>query len=95
MTIKAFRFPVSVRWRGGRLTRVSVAGKPSLEVATPPEFRGAGGGWKGVVVEGLLEDRRVDQAERVLAGAQAGCLDHRLDPAAGYDDAGGPRRSQL
>ncbi len=40
MTIKAFRFPVSVRWRGGRLTRVSVAGKPSLEVATPPEFRG-------------------------------------------------------
>jgi hypothetical protein len=47
------------------------------------------GGWKGVVLEGLLEDRRVDQAEDVLGGAQAGCLDPRLDPAAGGDDAGG------
>ena len=38
--VKALRFPVSVRWRGGRLTGVSAAGKPDLEVATPPEFRG-------------------------------------------------------
>lgn len=37
---KAFRFPVSLRWRGDRLTRVSVTGKPSLDVATPPEFKG-------------------------------------------------------
>ena len=41
-----------------------------------------GGGSSGVVLEGLLEDRRVDQAEDVLAGAQAGCLDHR-SPARG------------
>ncbi len=39
-TIKAFRFPVSVQWRGGRLTRASARGKPELEVATPPEFKG-------------------------------------------------------
>jgi organic hydroperoxide reductase OsmC/OhrA len=38
--VKALRFPVSVRWRGGRLTGLSAAGKPDLEVATPPEFRG-------------------------------------------------------
>jgi hypothetical protein len=38
--VETFRFPVSVRWCGGQLTRVSVAGKPRLEVATPPESRG-------------------------------------------------------
>ncbi len=38
--VKALRFPVSVRWRGGRLTGLSAVGKPDLEVATPPEFRG-------------------------------------------------------
>jgi organic hydroperoxide reductase OsmC/OhrA len=38
--VKAFRFPASVHWRGGRLTRASAPGKPALEVATPPEFRG-------------------------------------------------------
>jgi organic hydroperoxide reductase OsmC/OhrA len=39
-TVKAHRFPVSVEWRGDRITRVSVPGKRPLEVATPPEFRG-------------------------------------------------------
>ena len=38
--VKAFRFPVSVHWYGGRLTRASAEGKPDLEVATPPEFKG-------------------------------------------------------
>ena len=38
-------------------------------------------------MEGLLQDLRVDQVEDVLAGAQAGCLDHGRDPAAGGDDA--------
>ncbi len=39
--VKAHRFPVAVEWRGDLLTRATVRGKPPLEVATPPEFRGA------------------------------------------------------
>jgi organic hydroperoxide reductase OsmC/OhrA len=38
--VKAFKFPASVHWRGGRLTRASAPGKPELDVATPPEFKG-------------------------------------------------------
>ncbi|PWU23295.1 MAG: hypothetical protein C5B48_08860 [Candidatus Rokuibacteriota bacterium] len=37
---KDHRFPVGARWLGGRLALVSAAGKPDLQVATPPEFRG-------------------------------------------------------
>jgi organic hydroperoxide reductase OsmC/OhrA len=38
--VKAHRFPVSIQWQEGRLTRAAAPGKPDLEVATPPEFRG-------------------------------------------------------
>lgn len=38
--VKAFRFPASVQWRGDRLTRASAPGKLTLDVATPPEFKG-------------------------------------------------------
>ncbi len=38
--VKAFRFPVSVEWQGGRLTKTSSRAKEDLEVATPPEFPG-------------------------------------------------------
>jgi organic hydroperoxide reductase OsmC/OhrA len=38
--IKAYRFPVSIEWRGGQLTSALAPGKPALEVATPPEFKG-------------------------------------------------------
>jgi peroxiredoxin-like protein len=38
--IKTLRFPASVEWQGGRLTRASAPEKPPLRVATPPEFRG-------------------------------------------------------
>lgn len=38
--VKAFRFPVAVHWRGGRLTLASAPGKGPLEIATPPEFKG-------------------------------------------------------
>jgi len=38
----------------------------------------------------LLEDRWIDQADDVLAGAKAGGLDHGLHPATIGDDAGGP-----
>jgi peroxiredoxin-like protein len=39
-TFKSHRFPVSVEWRGARLTTASVPGKDQLDVATPPEFKG-------------------------------------------------------
>ena len=34
------RFPVSIHWVSGRLTKASVADKQDLQVATPPEFNG-------------------------------------------------------
>ena len=39
-TMKSFRFPCVVTWLDGRLVRAGISGKPSLEVATPPEFKG-------------------------------------------------------
>jgi peroxiredoxin-like protein len=42
---KDHRYRVGVDWEGGRLTSVSSPGKPELDVATPPEFKG---GLKGV-----------------------------------------------
>lgn len=38
--VKDFRFPVLVEVVEGRLTHATAAGKPALEVATPPEFAG-------------------------------------------------------
>jgi organic hydroperoxide reductase OsmC/OhrA len=44
--MKEMQFPVSVRWRGGRLVRADARDKDSLELATPPEFRsGLTGYW--------------------------------------------------
>lgn len=37
---REFRFPVEIAWDGGRRTTARVEGKPPLEIATPPEFRG-------------------------------------------------------
>ncbi len=37
---KEFRFPVRVGWDDGRRTTAEVRGKPSVRIATPPEFRG-------------------------------------------------------
>jgi peroxiredoxin-like protein len=57
--VKEFRFPVSVRHSGGRLTTATVSGKPELEVATPPEFKdGIPGVWS---------------PEDLLVGAAASC----------------------
>jgi peroxiredoxin-like protein len=39
-TVKAHQFPVSIQWQEGRLTRATAPGKPALEIATPPEFKG-------------------------------------------------------
>lgn len=46
MTVmKEMQFPVAIRWRGGRLVRVDARDKESIEVATPPEFRGGLAGY--------------------------------------------------
>lgn len=43
---KEMQFPVSIRWRGGRLASMESFGKEPIEVATPPEFRnGVPGYW--------------------------------------------------
>ncbi len=39
-TAKEYRFPVDIAWDGGRRTTASVDGKPSVRIATPPEFKG-------------------------------------------------------
>ncbi len=44
--IKEMQFPVSVRWRGGRVAHAHARGKEGLALATPPEFRsGLAGYW--------------------------------------------------
>jgi peroxiredoxin-like protein len=58
-TVKAHRFPVSIEWEGGRLTTASSPGKPDLEVATPPEFKGG--------IPGVWSP------EDLLVGATAAC----------------------
>lgn len=58
--VKAFRFASSVHWRGGRLTEASAQGKPTLDVATPPEFKGG--------VEGVWSP------EELLVAATASCF---------------------
>jgi organic hydroperoxide reductase OsmC/OhrA len=43
--VKELQFPVSVRWRGGRLAHAAAPDKHGLELATPPEFRGGLAGY--------------------------------------------------
>lgn len=38
--VKAFRFPVRVRWEGDRRTSAHARDKETLQVVTPPEFAG-------------------------------------------------------
>jgi organic hydroperoxide reductase OsmC/OhrA len=57
---KEFQFPVSIRWRGGRLARADAEGIESLEIATPPEFRGG--------LQGFWSP------EAMLVGATASCF---------------------
>jgi hypothetical protein len=40
VTDPTFSFPVSVHWPGGKHVIAQVEAKPSLAVATPPEFKG-------------------------------------------------------
>ncbi|MBP2678710.1 MAG: putative Peroxiredoxin OsmC, partial [Deltaproteobacteria bacterium] len=47
MTIRAksYRYTISVRWTGEKKGSMTVSGKPPVEVATPPEFKGHEGIW--------------------------------------------------
>jgi organic hydroperoxide reductase OsmC/OhrA len=44
-TYKVFRFESEVRWKSGRRGEICSSGKPSLEVSSPPEFKGEAGFW--------------------------------------------------
>ena len=58
--VKSHRFPVTASLREGRLTDVTAAGKPDLEVATPPGFKGG--------IEGVWSP------EELLVGSLASCF---------------------
>lgn len=42
---KVYTYRTTVRWTDQRKGRLSAAGKPDLQVATPPEFKGHEGIW--------------------------------------------------
>src|SRR4030042_1011804 len=42
---KSYKYMTSVLWKGEKKGPLSVAGKPAVEVATPPEFKGHEGIW--------------------------------------------------
>jgi len=42
---KSYKYVTSVRWTGEKRGMMTVAGKPPVEVATPPEFKGHDGIW--------------------------------------------------
>jgi organic hydroperoxide reductase OsmC/OhrA len=44
-TYKTFRYENEVRWKSGRRGIASLAGKPDVEVSSPPEFKGEAGYW--------------------------------------------------
>jgi organic hydroperoxide reductase OsmC/OhrA len=57
---KEFHFPLSVEWITGRRVAAEVEGKPAIEIATPPVFRGT--------------DPAVWSPEDFLVAAAASCL---------------------
>jgi organic hydroperoxide reductase OsmC/OhrA len=57
---KEFRYPVEVRWDGGRRVIARIDGKPALAIATPPEFRGT--------------DPELWSPEDAFVAAASGCL---------------------
>lgn len=42
---KSFTYRTAVQWTSGRSGLVGAAGRPSLEVSSPPEFKGEAGRW--------------------------------------------------
>ena len=95
-TVKSHRFPVSIEWQEGRLTRVSAAGKPDLEIATPPEFKhGIPGVWSpedllvastaacyAVTLLAIAESRRMQLLDLSVDGT--GHVERRADGRFGF-----------
>jgi organic hydroperoxide reductase OsmC/OhrA len=78
-TAKTYEFPVDIQWLDGRLTRASAAGKPDLEVATPPEFKhGIPGVWSP-------EDLLVASAASCYAVTLLAVAERRGVPLRGLD----------
>ena len=42
---KSYKYTISVRWTGEKKGALTATGKPPVEVATPPEFKGHEGVW--------------------------------------------------
>ena len=70
---KEYPFPVTVAWEHERTVRASVRGKPSIAVATPPEFH-------------READLRVWSPEDMLTAAAASCLAVTIAGAAARED---------
>src|SRR5579864_3201223 len=70
---KEYPFPVTVAWEHERTVRASVAGKPAIAVATPPEFH-------------READPRVWSPEDMLTAAAASCLAVTIAGAAARED---------
>jgi organic hydroperoxide reductase OsmC/OhrA len=68
------RFPVSVRWRGGRLAVAEAGGRIALELATPPAFPGGLAGYWSP------EDLLVASAASCFALTLAAVAEHRAAP---------------
>ena len=73
MSVKEMQYAVSVRWRGGRLAHADADGKASLELATPPAFRGGLTGYWS--------------PEELLVAATASCFALTLAAVADRSDA--------
>jgi organic hydroperoxide reductase OsmC/OhrA len=73
-TTKELRFPVTMRWRGGRLALAEAGDKPVFEVATPPEFRG------GLAGRWSPEDLLVAAAASCFALTLAAVAESRRTP---------------
>jgi organic hydroperoxide reductase OsmC/OhrA len=78
-TAKTYSFPVDVEWLTGRLTRATAAGKPELEVATPPEFK------KGIPGVWSPEDLLVASAASCYAVTLLAVAERRGVPLRGLD----------
>lgn len=70
---KEHPFPVSVAWEHDRTVRATVAGKPTVEVATPPEFH-------------READPRIWSPEDLLTAAAASCLAVTIAGAAAREE---------
>jgi organic hydroperoxide reductase OsmC/OhrA len=72
--MKEMQFPISVRWRGGRLVHADARDKDSLELATPPEFLG------GLVGYWSPEDLLVASAASCFILTLAAVVERRETP---------------